>query len=730
MTPNQQSIVGDLDTAPDGARRATSRRRTTGQAVVLLAGAIFMLAGMIAVVIDVSWYWANTLRIQRAADAAALAGVVWLPGDATNGFAVARAEATKNGYANGTAGVVVTPSQDGSNPRRLNVTINAPVGTFFMRVFGLNSIPATRTARAEFVLPVPMGSPQNYYGVFGLVRTPGGGTTTSTTVNGSTGKLPASAVKFTNANWNTHGNVYTSDDQTAWTTNTSTSGRQGWGNFGFTFPGGASIDGIEVFVEARSADAAGCRLQVDLSWNNGTSWTAAQNQPLTGTDPASPYIAFGGGSDTWGRSWTTGQFSNANFQVRLRNLDGATACTNNSRLDVDYIEVRIQHSVTTSVFVPDSNLTSPTGGALAPQGFWGTFINQGADKVNGDAYLPKWNPRTSSINPEYDPSQYYNYDVIIPSGAANGEVWIYDPVFCAVAANMGTGDRWFSGNNPTSAYYTLYDTNNTPFDLTDDTQIATSGSLFENIQASDQTLNGPSGVASCAAGATSNPSDGRYWHNRWWQLGPSTLAGGRTYRVHTRSTNPSSPNAMDNANGHNSFAIWSTASGGTPQVHGEGAMEAFTPLPGGGASTFYLAQIDAVHAGKTMEIRLWDPGDTNGLDANVQILQPGSGGYSAATLSYTASMEASGGTSSCNSNTGTNVTQIVTYSSGSRFNGCWLTIVIPLPATYSAPTPPGETEPGWWKIRYNMSGSSSTSSFDLTTWQVSIRGNPVHLIVP
>ena len=34
-----------------------------------------------------------------------------------------------------------------------------------MRVFGINSISDHETAKAEFVLPVPMGSPQNYYGV-------------------------------------------------------------------------------------------------------------------------------------------------------------------------------------------------------------------------------------------------------------------------------------------------------------------------------------------------------------------------------------------------------------------------------------------------------------------------------------------------------------------------------------------------------------------------------------
>ena len=68
----------------------------------------------------------------------------------------------------------------------------------------------------------------------------------------------------------------------------------------------------------------------------------------------------------------------------------------------------------------------------------------------------------------------------------------------------------------------------------------------------------------------------------------------------------------------------------------------------------------------------------------------------------------------------------------SLYNGCWLTITIPLPANYSAPHPSNDhvtTEGGWWKIRYNMSGSTSSNSTDLTTWQVSLRGSPVHLVL-
>ena len=41
------------------------------------------------------------------------------------------------------------------------VTIVAPVNMFFMRIFGITPINVTRISKAEFVLPVPMGSPEN-----------------------------------------------------------------------------------------------------------------------------------------------------------------------------------------------------------------------------------------------------------------------------------------------------------------------------------------------------------------------------------------------------------------------------------------------------------------------------------------------------------------------------------------------------------------------------------------
>ena len=70
----------------------------------------------------------------------------------------------RNGYTAG-AGTVSHAAPGPGDPRRLDVTISAPVGTFFMRVIG---IPPSRSAgppRPSSSCRCPMGSPQNYYGV-------------------------------------------------------------------------------------------------------------------------------------------------------------------------------------------------------------------------------------------------------------------------------------------------------------------------------------------------------------------------------------------------------------------------------------------------------------------------------------------------------------------------------------------------------------------------------------
>ena len=104
--------------------RATGRAgRERGQTLVLFVIVSVVLIGAVAIVTDVSRLWVNQQRMQRASDAAALAGAIYLPGDPTTAYATARAEAAKNGYTHGSAGVTVTPIQDSRNRRRLNVMV-------------------------------------------------------------------------------------------------------------------------------------------------------------------------------------------------------------------------------------------------------------------------------------------------------------------------------------------------------------------------------------------------------------------------------------------------------------------------------------------------------------------------------------------------------------------------------------------------------------------------------
>ncbi len=737
----------NLSSRTSTAVPATSRRAgERGQVLVMFVIVTFVLMGMAAVVIDVAWFWSNQQQMQKAADAGALAGAVYLPGDTTRAYSAARDEATKNGYTGGSGGVTVTPAQDVGNRRRLRVTITGPVDAYFARVFCLlgdctEQVTSRVTGLAEFVLPVPMGSPQNYFGVGYLVDA------TSTTSTSAANSTRAASTAHTGT-WSSTGNPYTNND--AYTTASANNAAQQWGTFGFdgTVPSGASITAIRVRLDdlylTGSGTSTNCQLRVEVSWNGGSSWSSAQLTNALNTTTTADYIVGDSASTTaWGgHSWTRSDVLNGNFRVRLTWLNGTASCASTRSVSLDHLRADVYYTTsTTTVVTGPTPVSGPYGGVLAPHNFWAAINSQGAPNIQGDAYLTKYETRTSALNSDdntdpdgrYAPNEYYNYGVEIPAGGT-GELWIFDPGFCeAGSTGLGTGEFWtvggsngYSSRQPVSAYFDLYDSNETPWDTDDDTLVDSSNDTYERMDFQDHVLYGTTGQ-----GAPTQPDcSAETWHHDWWRLSTG-LAGGKTYRLHTYSTDPDSASDQNNTTGHNTFAFWAGSTSGTPRIYGIGAMEAFVRLPGGASSEFYLAQIDAVHAGKTMLIDLWDPGDTGALSATLQILEPGTSNYVPATFDYTAMRESSAG-ASCDTRTGSDVTSVTTNTGGSSlYNGCWLTISIRLPSDYAAPHPSSDSvtsEGGWWKIRYSMGGSTSSYSTDLTTWQVSIRGSPVHLV--
>jgi hypothetical protein len=521
------------------------QREESGQTVVLVGLFLGVMLGFFGLVADIGWLQIGIGRVQRAADAAALAGAPYLPGQVATAIAKAREEATKNGFVDGASGVSVSVAQDGANPNLLNVTVSAQVRSFMARLFGISSFPTSRMARAEFILPVPMGSPQAYYGIYQLC------------VNGGT----CSAVN------------------------------------------------------------------------------------------------------------------------------------------------------------------DPGGSAITSQGFWGAVITKGGNRGNGDLYSTAYNGNPTPNG--YFDTNGYQYIIDFPSGTTGGLVRIFDASYCATGKDtggggqqLGTGDHWIGGNSAVTTEFTLWNTQGTPYDTSDDTVISTDGGLFTNQQGVDYTSayggNRAYGGTVNSGNYTSKPDCSiDPYHNAWWTINSSSPIGaGGSYRLQVKTSSANN----NGTNAENMFGILATnTSGGTPHVYGQSRMCDYVNVVAG-SQNFYLAQIAAVHAGKTLQITVHDPGDVGGT-ATLRFKQPTSGGYSDATFSWSAS----GGTS------GNNVTSLQVASGGSSlFDNQIITILISLPPTYSAPTPPGEPGPGWWKVNYTVTGAGN----DTATWSVTIRGNPVHLVVP
>jgi hypothetical protein len=74
---------------------------------------------------------------------------------------------------------------------------------------------------------------------------------------------------------------------------------------------------------------------VQISWNGGTTWTAVKSTPTLTTSEATYLL--GSTSDTWGRTWASGDFTDTNFRIRVTDVAG-----NNTRdFSLDWLAVRV-----------------------------------------------------------------------------------------------------------------------------------------------------------------------------------------------------------------------------------------------------------------------------------------------------------------------------------------------------------------------------------------------------
>ena len=149
----------------------------SGQAIVLLALTGTMLIGGVGIAVDLAIGYMYSIAAERAASAAALSGVEFMPDQFSAANAIptgsrndasdrAIDEARRNAFdVNDIANAVsVTPAAVPGHANQLKVTVarNAPV--FFMQIFGFSAYRVARTAVAAYLPPISLGQPGNQLG--------------------------------------------------------------------------------------------------------------------------------------------------------------------------------------------------------------------------------------------------------------------------------------------------------------------------------------------------------------------------------------------------------------------------------------------------------------------------------------------------------------------------------------------------------------------------------------
>ena len=132
----------------------------------------------------------------------------------------------------------------------------------------------------------------------------------------------------------------TSDNSRALATNTSYLGAV-VEDFTFGIPAGSTVDGIEIAAEF-SASFAGvvASLELSLSWDNGSNFTAVKEDTVTGNTDTTK--TFGGATDTWGRAWSPDtEMVDGTFQVKVRGKAG----TAGQSCRLDYMAIKVYYTL-------------------------------------------------------------------------------------------------------------------------------------------------------------------------------------------------------------------------------------------------------------------------------------------------------------------------------------------------------------------------------------------------
>ena len=221
-------------------------------------------------------------------------------------------------------------------------------------------------------------------------------------------------------------------------------------------PSGANITGITVRADimvSTTKDAPFTAIR--LSWDGGTSWTAVKQLDITTEDPTEGTFTYGGVSDTWGRTWSTSELSDANFRVQVINGETKDVVSGHD-FSLDWIPVSITftapwesysdsgHTTVEDNFTPGNNHVYMEGTGFATGNYDVGYYDADGSLAATDENI---SVSASTLNSEYllttDPyakGDGWWHALVQPAGAPNSlpstyAVAIADPDFYELMAN-------------------------------------------------------------------------------------------------------------------------------------------------------------------------------------------------------------------------------------------------------------------------------------------------------
>lgn len=114
--------------------------------------------------------------------------------------------------------------------------------------------------------------------------------------------------------------------------------------FGFSIPGGSTINGIQVEERVQTggvtADVLTTKAELIKGGVTQTGTNRASNNPWQNVFT---YLSFGGSSDLWGNTWTSSDINASNFGV-LFDCTGGTNFKESGNAQIDHVRITITYT--------------------------------------------------------------------------------------------------------------------------------------------------------------------------------------------------------------------------------------------------------------------------------------------------------------------------------------------------------------------------------------------------